>query len=78
MVSGKRKYKENATQSDKAGYGKDAINRLVELALHLELRIRWSRRVGLTKVRLDMLDLETAEDILSVIMETVNARKTRR
>jgi hypothetical protein len=78
MVKGKRKFQEHAAQSNRAGPGQDAINRLVELALHLELRIRWSRRVGLPKVRLDMIEMETAEDVLGLIMEEVNGRKARR
>ena len=78
MVSGKRKFQENAAQSNRTGPGKDAIDRLTEVALHLELRIRWSKRVKLSKVRLDMLEMQTAEDLLNIVMGVINGYKTRR
>lgn len=72
MVSGKRKFQENARQPNKASYGKDELGRLVELALHIDLRIREAKRLGLPKVRLEMMESQTAEALLKVLRSTVD------
>jgi len=72
MVSGKRKFQENAAQSHKVSYGKDELDRLTELALHVDLRIHEAKRIGLPKVRLEMIEVKTAEALLKLLRSTVH------
>jgi hypothetical protein len=67
MVKGKRKFQENAVQPDPISYGKDAIDRLIELTLHLDLRTHEAKRLGLPKVRLDMMEMQTAQVLLDLL-----------
>jgi hypothetical protein len=68
MVSGKRKFQENAAQPHTTRHGKDE---LVELSLHILLRITEAKRLGLPKVRLEMLDMILAERLLDVIRKEI-------
>lgn len=77
MVSGKRKFQENAASTYSFSPGKDAIDRLTELTLHLDLKLHWSKRVGMSKVRLDMIEYKTAEVLLDLLRKVVNGYKTR-
>jgi hypothetical protein len=77
MVSGKRKFQEDATQAHTVSYGKDELDRLVELALHLDLRMHETKRLGLPKVRLDMLEYRTCEILLEIVRKVLNAYKAR-
>jgi hypothetical protein len=78
MAKGHRKLPVDATHPDSTSYGKDELDKLIELRLHLELRIHAAIRLGLPKVRLDMIDLPTCEILLKVLMETVDGYRTRR
>lgn len=73
MVSGKRKFQENATQSHRVSYERDELDRLTELSLHLDLRMHEAKRLGLPKIRLEMLELRTCEALLKLLRSTVNA-----
>ena len=73
MARSKRKLQEDATQLNKASYGKYAVDRLTEFALHLDLRIRESERISLPKVRLDMVERETAKILLELLKRYINA-----
>jgi hypothetical protein len=64
MDSRKRKPKEDAVHPYKPSHEKDE---LVELSLHVMLRIAEAKRLGLPKVRLEMLDMVLAERLLNVI-----------
>jgi len=72
MVSGKRKFQENARPVNKVSYGKDELDRLIELTLHVELRIREAKRLGIPRVRLEMIEFLTAEALLKVLRNTVD------
>ena len=72
MVSGKRKFQENTGHRNKVSYGKDELDRLVELALHVDLRMREAKRLGLPRVRLEMLEGRTAEALLKLLRSTVD------
>jgi hypothetical protein len=72
MVSGKRKFQENARSVNKASYGKDELDRLIELTLHVDLRWREAKRIGIPKVRLEMIEMKTAEALLKLLRNTVD------
>lgn len=72
MVSGKRKFQENARPVNKVSYGKDELDRLTELSLHVDLRIHEGRRLGLSKIRLEMIEVQTAEALLKLLRSTVD------
>lgn len=75
MVSGKRKFQENATQPYAISYGEDAVDRLIELRLHLDLKMRESKRLGLQKVRLEMLEYKTCEILLDILRRMTHGYK---
>jgi hypothetical protein len=75
MVSGKRKFQEDAAPAHSTRHWKDE---LAEFALHLALRIQAANRLRLTKVRLDMLDMTTALALADVLTEAINAETRRR
>ena len=72
MVSGKRKSQENARPVNKVSYGKDELDRLTELALHLDLRMHEAKRLGLPKVRLEMIEALTAQALLKLLRSIIN------
>lgn len=69
MVSRVRKLPQDATSRDRSSNKKDE---LVELGLHLALRIATARRLRLPKVRLDMIDIELCERLLDIIRREVD------
>jgi hypothetical protein len=71
MAHRKRKLQEDATQLNPLSYGKDAIDRLTEFALHLELRMREANRLGLPKVRLEMIEQQTAQILLMLVRRVI-------
>jgi hypothetical protein len=71
MVSGKRKFQENAAQAHTTRHGKDE---LIELGLHLALRISNAQRLKLPKVRLEMIEIELAERLLDIIRREIDAK----
>lgn len=72
MVSGKRKFQENATQPHKVSYERDELDRLTELALHLDLRMHEAKRLGLPKIRLEMIEVNTAKALLKLLRSLIN------
>jgi hypothetical protein len=72
MVSGKRKFQENATQPHKVSYERDELDRLTELALHVDLRLHEAKRIGLPKVRLEMIEAKTAQALLKLLRSLIN------
>ena len=72
MVSGKRKFQENAGSVNKVSYGKDELDRLIELALNIDLRMREAKRLGIPKVRLEMIETKSAEALLKLLRSTVD------
>jgi hypothetical protein len=72
MVSGKRKFQENAVQPHKASYERDELDRLTELSLHVDLRIHEAKRLGLPKVRLEMIEVNTAQALLKLLRSVIN------
>ena len=68
MAYSKRKLQENAAQSNRASNGKDE---LIELGLHLALRISTAKRLKLPKVRLEMLDIELCERLLDILRREI-------
>lgn len=72
MASSKRKLQEDAVASNRSSREKDE---LVELGLHLALRISTAKRLRLPKVRLEMLDIELCERLLDMIRREVGNGK---
>ena len=77
MVSSKRRLKENAAHPNSVGNEKDAIDRLTEFALHLELRMRETKRLNLPKVRLDMIEYITCEVLLDIVRRVIDVEQPR-
>lgn len=75
MVSGKRKFQENAAQSHRASKERDE---LIELGLHLALRISTAKRLKLPKVRLEMIEVELCERLLDMIRKEIGNAETWR
>lgn len=71
MASRIRKLQKDAAQSNDLSYERDAIELLTEVALHLELRIATAKRLGLTKVRIDMLEARAAQQVLDIIKDAI-------
>lgn len=68
MASRKRKLPQNATLNHSISYERDA---LIELGLHLALRIATAKRLKLPKVRLEMIEVELAECLLDLVRREV-------
>ena len=75
MASRKRKLQEDATHFDSAGNAEDAIK---EFALHLALRISAANRLKLTKVRVDMIPMNTALTLTDILTEAIDAKTRQR
>ena len=74
MAGSKRKLQEDATHPHKARYKRDA---LAELTLHVQLRIAEAKRLGLQRVRLQLLDMVLAETLFDILRREVDADITR-
>lgn len=74
MVAGKRKFQENAVQSNRVGQER---NELIELGLHVSLRIAEAKRLNLPKVRFEMIDLVLAERLLDLIRREIDGQVRR-
>ena len=72
MARRKRKLQEDATQPNEISYGQDAINLLTEFALHLDLQIRESERIKLSKVRIGMVDRKIAKILLDLLRRVID------
>lgn len=68
MARGKRKLQEDAVPYNRSSYEKD---QLIELGLHLALRISTAKRLKLPKVRLEMIEVELCETLLDMIRREV-------
>lgn len=68
MASRKRKLQEDAELIDQASNERQA---LIELGLHLALRISTAKRLKLPKVRLEMFEVELAERLLDIIRKEI-------
>jgi hypothetical protein len=75
MAKGKRKLQEDATQPNLTRNERDA---LIELGLHLALRISTAQRLKLPKVRLEMIEVELAEKLLDIIRREIGHVELRR
>lgn len=75
MARSKRKLQEDPACTDTLGDAEDAIK---EFALHLALRISAANRLKLTKVRVDMMPMQTALTLADILTEAINAQTRRR
>ena len=77
MASRKRELQKDATHPNTVGDEKDAIDRLTEVALMLDLKIHEAERLGLPKVRLEMIERLSARLLLALIRGSINAKVRR-
>jgi hypothetical protein len=75
MARSQRTIQKDAIHPYSVSYGKDELDRLVELGLHLDLKMHETKRLGLQKVRLEMLEYRTCELMLEIIRKVVHAYK---
>lgn len=76
MANRKRNVQEDAVLLDRASQRQAALTVepvLAELALHIRLRIEAAKRIGIHKVRLDMLPMRDANILLHLVEREISA-----